>query len=299
MYADPVRPRPRPPACRSTVDWDGAAGRRFLVQDVYRGLDGVAARLDVKRLRIVGVPPKVQPQMNQPSLGVSREDPGKFVLGTVPVEADGSAYFRVPSGMPVFFQALDEQGLAVQTMRSLTYVQPADAGLHRLPRAPRHDARAAAAPAGRRARASLAIDGPARTAPGRCASTSWSNRCWIATASAATARRRTTPQAAAFDLTAAASLSTTCWTSPTGSAATGLRAGSVAGRRHARPAEQVIRDAHVDGNGHDGVRFLPKTTPRLVTWMDTYAQHSGSFSEQQEHELQALRKRFAGLFQTP
>ena len=32
------------------------------------------------------------------------------ILGTVPVEADGSAYFLVPSGVPVFFQALDERG---------------------------------------------------------------------------------------------------------------------------------------------------------------------------------------------
>ena len=70
------------------------------------------------------MPPKVQPHMNSPSLGVSAEDPGKFVLGTAPVEADGSAFFRVPSGVPVFFQALDADGLAVQTMRSLTYVQP-------------------------------------------------------------------------------------------------------------------------------------------------------------------------------
>ena len=53
------------------------------------------------------VPPKVQPHKNQPNLGVSSEDPGKFLLGTVPVEADGSAYFRVPSGVPVLFQAVD------------------------------------------------------------------------------------------------------------------------------------------------------------------------------------------------
>jgi hypothetical protein len=62
--------------------------------------------------------------MNYPNLGVSSEDPGKFVLGTVQVEEDGSAYFRVPSGVSVFFQALDDNGFAVQTMMSLTYVQP-------------------------------------------------------------------------------------------------------------------------------------------------------------------------------
>jgi hypothetical protein len=73
----------------------------------------------VKALRVVAVPPKVQPLMNQPSLGVSAEDPGKFVLGTVPVETDGSANFRLPSGVPVFSQALDARGFAVQTMRTL------------------------------------------------------------------------------------------------------------------------------------------------------------------------------------
>ena len=119
----PVRPRPKPPAYADTVDRTGPQEGRFLVQDVYEGLGGVP-RGSIKRLRVVAVPPKVQPYMNNPVLGISKEDPGKFVLGTVPVEADGSAHFYVPSGVSVLFQALDADGLAVQTMRSLTYVQP-------------------------------------------------------------------------------------------------------------------------------------------------------------------------------
>ena len=47
----------------------------------------------------------------------------RTVLGTVPVEADGSVQFAVPAGKELFFQALDEKGLAVQSMRSATYVQ--------------------------------------------------------------------------------------------------------------------------------------------------------------------------------
>ncbi len=58
----------------------------------------------VKQLRLVAVPPKVQPHMNQPSLGVSAEDPGKFVLGTVPVERRWfgafSAAFRCARVLP-------------------------------------------------------------------------------------------------------------------------------------------------------------------------------------------------------
>ncbi|MHC4368024.1 MAG: HzsA-related protein [Planctomycetota bacterium] len=123
MYPIPVRSRKKPPTHPRIVDWHGSQEGRFLVQDVYEGLEGIE-RGSVTSLRIVGVPPKTQPHMNSPKLGVSKEDPGKFVLGTVPVEQDGSAHFRVPSGIPVFFQALDRSGLAVQTMRSLTYVQP-------------------------------------------------------------------------------------------------------------------------------------------------------------------------------
>jgi mono/diheme cytochrome c family protein len=44
----------------------------------------------------------------------------------VPVEADGSAYFRAPARKPLYFQAVDEHGRAVQSMRSVTYLQPGE-----------------------------------------------------------------------------------------------------------------------------------------------------------------------------
>jgi len=50
----------------------------------------------------------------------------RYVLGTVPVEADGSAHFAVPARKELFFQALDENGLAIQSMRSATYLQPGE-----------------------------------------------------------------------------------------------------------------------------------------------------------------------------
>ena len=123
MTPMPVRPRKKPPALSSRLAWDGPQVGTMVLQDIYQGLEGLPPGC-VKRLRIIGVLPKVQPRMNQPNLGVSHEETGKFVLGTVPVEVDGSAHFRVPSGVSLFFQALDQEGYAVQTMRSLTYVQP-------------------------------------------------------------------------------------------------------------------------------------------------------------------------------
>jgi mono/diheme cytochrome c family protein len=70
--------------------------------------------------------PKTTPHANTPTVGVANASPGKQVLGTVPVETDGSAYFRVPAKIGLAFQALDERGQAVQTMRSLTYLQPGE-----------------------------------------------------------------------------------------------------------------------------------------------------------------------------
>ncbi len=126
MTPIPMRPRVRPPIQPSKVHYAGTNVGRFLLQDVYAGLAGVE-RGSIRRVRIIGVPPKVQPHMNVPALGVSHEETGKYVLGTVPVGEDGSACFEVPSGVSVFFQALDKEGRAVQTMRSLTYVQPGEA----------------------------------------------------------------------------------------------------------------------------------------------------------------------------
>src|SRR5512138_1781683 len=47
----------------------------------------------------------------------------KRILGTVPVEPDGSASFEVPSDRFVYFQLLDQEGLLVQSMRSGIIVQ--------------------------------------------------------------------------------------------------------------------------------------------------------------------------------
>ncbi len=47
----------------------------------------------------------------------------KRILGTVPVEADGSAYFSVPSDTFLYFQLLDENGMMVHSMRSGMVVQ--------------------------------------------------------------------------------------------------------------------------------------------------------------------------------
>lgn len=117
----------------------------LILQNVYASWKPLPA-VPIRRLRVVQVLPKSTPHINDPMVGLPNASPGKQVLGTVPVEADGSAHFTVPAGVPIAFQALDEHGRAVQTMRSLTYLQPGETlscvGCHE----PRHVAPAVAAP---------------------------------------------------------------------------------------------------------------------------------------------------------
>jgi hypothetical protein len=121
----PLRPRVQAPAVAPA----GAAGAEkygtYFLQDVYESAPAIE-KGSVKRLRIVQVLPKGTPIANTPRVGVAYASPGKQVLGTVPVEADGSAFFRVPAGVPLAFQALDDKGQAVQIMRSLSYLQPGE-----------------------------------------------------------------------------------------------------------------------------------------------------------------------------
>lgn len=123
----------------STVDYRQDTGTLFL-QDVYEGLGlrGVA-RGTIKKLRVVGLQYRAVAigSAHQEGRGGSSEVTTpiaiangawdvKVVLGTARVHADGSAFFRVPARMPVYFQALDEQGCAVQTMRSWTTLMPGE-----------------------------------------------------------------------------------------------------------------------------------------------------------------------------
>jgi len=129
----PLAPRPVPPEIPSRRAFDKPSGT-FYVADVYAGthMRGVE-RGSVKYLRVVETPEK---RFFTPGSwnGQGQEAPAmnwhdfnnKRILGTVPVEADGSACFEVPAERFVYFQLLDENGMMVQSMRSGTLVQPAE-----------------------------------------------------------------------------------------------------------------------------------------------------------------------------
>lgn len=80
----------------------------------------------IKAIRIIQLFAKSTPVPDDPKIGVGKQTNARGVLGTVPVEEDGSAFFEAPVGKPIYFQALDEQGRAVQSMRSATYLHPGE-----------------------------------------------------------------------------------------------------------------------------------------------------------------------------
>ena len=90
--------------------------------NVYDSLLPMPEGTLIEGLRVLQLLPKTTPSANQPRIGYGSQKNARRVLGTVPVEADGSAYFRAPVGVPLCFQALDAKGRAVQSMRSDTHV---------------------------------------------------------------------------------------------------------------------------------------------------------------------------------
>jgi hypothetical protein len=129
----PLGPRPVPPVIPARRDFNSAEGR-FYVMDVHVGthLQGLRPG-EVKFLRVIESPEKRSftgpawggqgqhaPAMNWHSFE------NKRILGTVPVEADGSVYVTVPANRYVYFQALDGDKRMVQSMRSGTIVQPGE-----------------------------------------------------------------------------------------------------------------------------------------------------------------------------
>jgi hypothetical protein len=125
LWPVPLRRRAVPPAVPTVAEETDERRGTFFLHDVYASWPRLPSGT-VRRLRIVQVLPKTTPHINDPPVGIANASPGKQVLGTVPVEPDGSACFFAPAGVPLSFQALDQRGQAVQVMRSITYLQPGE-----------------------------------------------------------------------------------------------------------------------------------------------------------------------------
>ncbi len=138
FYAQPVRARPNPPVLVDRVDWPKPEDRDhpkdglIYSNNVY---DGAPPELKgkAKFLRVMNIEPKTYTLWNErpyistgPVISMVQDDGVKRILGTVPIEKDGSVSFYAPSGVSLHFQLLDKDGKCLQTMRSFTGVMPGE-----------------------------------------------------------------------------------------------------------------------------------------------------------------------------
>ena len=126
----PVKPRHKPPVL-ATKTWqgkrsglDGHNRAVISVSNIYEADMPWPEGTNIKWLRIMQVIPKPDsmPKLDHPRIGFADQGIARMSLGIVPVEEDGSVYCEAPVGKLIFFQALDENRMAVQSMRSGTYV---------------------------------------------------------------------------------------------------------------------------------------------------------------------------------
>lgn len=134
----PLRPSPKPPVIPSRIDVTRDDALVY-IHDVQAGpgLKGVP-RGTIKGLRVVAYNFGYRGLAGPDKIGRGGPWEAMRVIGTVPVEEDGSAVFRVPARTPLSLQALDAEGKAVQLMRSWFSAQPGEnvscVGCHETPR---------------------------------------------------------------------------------------------------------------------------------------------------------------------
>jgi len=138
----PLRLRRKPTEIPSVADMNAKAGNAdeakeeklatLFMQDVYRGMTGIE-RGRVKYLRVMEARALHQSEggMVRINLQVAAVSLGgdvhlKKVHGIVPVYEDGSACFIAPARTNLYFQALDENYMELQRMRSFVNLMPGE-----------------------------------------------------------------------------------------------------------------------------------------------------------------------------
>jgi hypothetical protein len=123
----PLRARPREPVIPTRCDPRQALGR-LILQDVYAGrrMQGVK-RGEIKKLLVLDSLPKpINYSGKMPPMSFGGTYTLERILGTVPVEPDGSAYMELPAMRSLFFVALDENNNSVKRMHSFLTIMPGE-----------------------------------------------------------------------------------------------------------------------------------------------------------------------------
>ena len=115
----PLKKTETPPIIPSKIK-PGEKEATVFIQDIYEGegTQGVP-RGTIKSLRIFAYEyAYILAPSDHDAQGIQSGWDIKRILGTVPVEEDGSVMFKIPANTPVSIQPLDKNGAAIQWMRS-------------------------------------------------------------------------------------------------------------------------------------------------------------------------------------
>ncbi|MCF7973800.1 MAG: SUMF1/EgtB/PvdO family nonheme iron enzyme [Phycisphaerae bacterium] len=135
VYEDPqysifepmmLEARPRPPVLADRVVPEAKSSVVFCT-DIYNGpgMKGIP-RGTVKKLRVFTYHYGYIRSGGHESCGLESSWDIKRILGTVPVEEDGSFSFEAPANMPLSIQPIDAQGAALALMRSWMVGMPGE-----------------------------------------------------------------------------------------------------------------------------------------------------------------------------
>jgi hypothetical protein len=153
--AQPIRNDPVPPMLtggpmdrKAILPEDGSVRGDWatvFMQDVYNGLEPEVQRGEIKQIAVIQEMEKSthSPQNNLNPNGSGMRNIASFgfqfplvscgatyapkqVWGFADVKPDGSAAFRVPAEVPLYFLAMDSEGRAVQRMRTFTHFMPGE-----------------------------------------------------------------------------------------------------------------------------------------------------------------------------
>ncbi|NWK54703.1 SUMF1/EgtB/PvdO family nonheme iron enzyme [Verrucomicrobiaceae bacterium N1E253] len=124
--AIPLRKTAKPPVKPDLVRLD-QKDATFYIQDIYAGpgLKDVP-RGTVKTLKVYTYEYAPRKQGGHYAIGMEGPWDVRTVLGTVPVNKDGSVMFKAPANTPIGFLPLDAEGKALQIMRSWATAMPGE-----------------------------------------------------------------------------------------------------------------------------------------------------------------------------
>jgi len=122
----PLRKTPTPPIVADRA-MEGARDAIVYVQDIYEGpgLRGVP-RGTVKSLKVFHYEYGYRNTGGHWAIGIEGPWDVRRLLGTVPVQADGSVIFRAPANLPLSLLPQDAEGKALQIMRSWFTAMPGE-----------------------------------------------------------------------------------------------------------------------------------------------------------------------------